>query len=179
MASAPCINDDNANVMLVCGNGEIVKAHANVLKCCKYFARKLQSKNIINNTNDITLEIPQEVDPDDLTVFVKSLYDDIVIPEENWATYNELCSTFEYDGSFDNGNSAISDGGNQSGTIDSDAGASGDKTSESESEDSDSTSKGDTDSDVDSDVDSDSAAISSELNANGVIVSAGSGEKRK
>lgn len=172
MTSAPCINDDNANVTLVCGNDErLVRAHANVLRSCKYFARKLQSKNVINNTNDITLEMPPQVDYDDLLAFVKSLYDDIVITEENWASYNELCSIFEYDVSFDNGNDAISDDGNQSDATESDDGASGDNTSDGESEDSDSTSKGDSD--------SDSAVNSGEFNSNGVIIPTGSGEKRK
>lgn len=161
MASEPRINDDNANVTLVCGTKETVKAHATVLKCCKYFAKKFRSNKINDNNKDMTLELQPEVDYDDLLLFVNSLYGDIVITEENWSSYNELCTLFEYDGSID------SDSGD---AIEDEEGASGDNASVSESADGDDNTSKD-----ESELEDDD----SEMNANGVLVSTDCDEKRE
>lgn len=97
MASVLRMNDENANVMLISCDGTTIKAHANLLRQCPYFANALHTNS--KNSTDVVIEVPDGVDGDDLKLFLRAeIYNDGDIPEADFPRYSELLGIFGEEG---------------------------------------------------------------------------------
>lgn len=97
MASAPQLDDDNADVLLVCSDGSSFATHANLLRRCEYFATALRQNTKTNPEEMTIVQVPSSVDSDDMKMFLHAeFYDALcVVSEADFPRYQELSELFQ------------------------------------------------------------------------------------